>query len=59
MKEVKLYKEATPEEFAEWQETELNWWAERQFPIIWIACLVQISALAFMGAVMLLNSHIF
>ena len=37
-------KDATPEQFEEWQEKELKWWADRQFPIVWIACFVQISA---------------
>ena len=51
--------DATPEEAEHWQETELKWWADRQFPIIWIACFVQLTALGFMGAVMLLNQQVF
>lgn len=52
-------REATPQEFDEWQEKELNWWAERQFKIIIIATIVQISALGFMAAVMLFNQNTF
>ena len=52
-------REATPEQFEEWQETELKWWADRQFPIIWIACFVQLSALGFMAIIMMINGHYF
>ena len=52
-------RDATPEEAQEWQEKELAWWAERQFPIVWIACFVQLTALGFMGAIMLLNQQVF
>ena len=52
-------REATPQEFDEWQEKELNWWAERQFTSIIIATIVQISALGFMAAVMLFNQNTF
>lgn len=52
-------RDATPQEAAEWQEKELAWWAERQFPIVWIACFVQLTALGFMGAIMLLNQQVF
>ena len=52
-------KEATPEQFEEWQETELKWWADRQFPIIWIACFVQLSALGFMALIMTINGYYF
>ncbi len=45
-------REATPEEFEEWQEKELNWWADRQFKAIIIASFVQLSALLFMFSVM-------
>ncbi len=51
--------DATPEQIDEWQEKELSWWAEKQFPIIWIACFVQLSALGFMGAIMYLNQQVF
>tara|TARA_B100000927_G_C16341031_1_gene419284 strand:- start:384 stop:632 length:249 start_codon:yes stop_codon:yes gene_type:complete len=56
---VNNYVEATPEEFAEWQEKELNWWADRQLNFVAIATVIQISALAFMGAVMYMNSIFF
>ena len=46
-------KEATPEEFAEWQEKELNWWADRQLTFVGIAAIVQLTALGFMASVML------
>ena len=52
-------REATPEQFEEWQEKELNWWAERQFPIVWIACFVQLSALGFMAMIMMINDYYF
>lgn len=52
-------RESTPEEFDHWQKTELNWWAEKQFPIIWIAVAVQLSALGFMFGMMKINSVIF
>ena len=57
--ELNTTKEATPEEFAEWQEKELNWWADRQLNFVAIATIIQISALAFMGAVMYMNSIFF
>ena len=47
---------ATPEEEAEWQEKELNWWGDRQLLFIAIAALVQLSALGFMATVMYLTS---
>jgi len=56
---VNNYVEATPEEFAEWQEKELDWWADRQLNFVAIATVIQISALAFMGAVMYMNSIFF
>ena len=45
-------RDATPEEFEEWQNTSLKWWADRQFKIIIIATFVQLSALGFMFSVM-------
>ena len=50
---VNNYVEATPEEFAEWQEKELNWWADRQLTFVGIAAIVQLTALGFMASVML------
>ena len=34
--------EATDEEWDEWQEKELNWWAERQIPIVAFMAFVQL-----------------
>ena len=34
--------DATPEQFEEWQETELNWWAEKQLPIVAFMAVVQL-----------------
>ena len=34
--------EATPEQFNEWQEKELNWWAEKQIPIVAFMAVVQL-----------------
>ena len=52
-------RDATPEEAQEWQEKELAWWGDRQLMFVTIAVIVQMSALAFMGAVMLLNQQAF
>ena len=41
-------RKATPAEFKDWQEEELNWWAKRQLNFVAIATLVQLSALGFM-----------
>ena len=41
-------REATNEEWDEWQEKELDWWGNRQLKFIAIAVLVQFGALAFM-----------
>ena len=51
--------EATQQEIDEWQEKELNWWADRQFNFIIIATIIQISALGFMASVMYFNSIFF
>ena len=40
--------DATTEHINHWQETELNWWAERQLGFVAIASLIQLSALGFM-----------
>ena len=34
--------EATDEEWDEWQEKELNWWAEKQIPIVAFMAFVQL-----------------
>ena len=46
--------EATPDEFQEWQEKELDWWADKQLVFVAIASLVQLSALGFMFMTMFL-----
>ena len=42
--EIQLNKtvEATDEGWDEWQEKELNWWAERQIPIVAFMAFVQL-----------------
>ena len=42
--EIQLNKtvEATDEEWDEWQEKELNWWAEKQIPIVAFMTFVQL-----------------
>ena len=42
--EIQLNKtvEATDEEWDEWQEKELNWWAESQIPIVAFMAFVQL-----------------
>jgi len=52
-------RDATPEEAQEWQEKELAWWGDRQLMFVTIAVIIQMSALAFMGAIMLLNQQVF
>ena len=34
--------EATEEEWEEWQEKELDWWAERQIPLVAFMAFVQL-----------------
>ena len=52
-------RDATPEEAQEWQEKELAWWGDRQLMFVTIAVIIQMSALAFMGAVMFFNQAYF
>ena len=52
-------RDATPEEAQEWQEKELAWWGDRQLMFVTIAVIIQMSALAFMGAIMLFNQAYF
>ena len=42
--EIQLNKtvDATEEEWDEWQEKELNWWAEKQIPIVAFMAFVQL-----------------
>ena len=51
--------DATPEEAQEWYEIELKWWGDRQLHIVAIAVVIQMSALAFMGAIMYINQIAF
>ncbi len=46
--EVYIMKKATSIEFDQWQEEELNWWANKQLNFIAVASLIQLSALGFM-----------
>ena len=41
-------RDASPEEFLEWQETDLNWWADRQLKIVAIMSGVQVGVFMFM-----------
>ena len=43
-----MTKKATSLEFQQWQENELDWWADKQLNFVAIATLVQLSALGFM-----------
>ena len=46
--------ECTPEQVKEWQEKELDWWAEKQLSFVAVASIIQLSALGFMFLVMFL-----
>ena len=51
--------EATQKDFEEWEEKELNWWADKQLLIVAIAVLIQFSMLGFMFLIMGMNQVIF
>ena len=51
--------EASPEEFLHWQETELNWWADRQMNIVAIMSVVQVVVFGLMLLVFYINSKVF
>jgi len=51
--------EASPEEFLKWQETELNWWADRQMNIVAIMSVVQVVVFGLMLLVFYVNSKAF
>jgi len=51
--------EASPEEFLHWQETELNWWADRQMNIVAIMSVVQVVVFGLMLLVFYINSKAF
>ena len=61
MNETKNYIEATPEELKEWRET--DYWNRMDFdPLVMfvvIPTIIQLTCIAMMGAVMLLNSYLF
>ena len=42
------YKEATPEQIKEWQETEGKWWSDRALTFVAIASLLQFATLGSM-----------
>ena len=50
---------ATPEEFRAWQETELNWWADRQLSIVALMSVVQVVVFGLMLLVFYINSKVF
>ena len=51
--------EASPEEFLHWQETELNWWADKQLPIVALMSFVQVAVFGFMLFMFYVNTKIF
>ena len=51
--------EASPEEFLHWQETELNWWADKQLPIVALMSFVQVAVFGFMLFIFYVNTKIF
>ena len=46
--------DATPEQFNEWQEKELNWWAEKQLPLVAFMAFVQLAVFGGMLLTMIL-----
>ena len=50
---------ATPEEFNEWQQTELNWWADRQLSIVALMSVIQVAVFGLMLLVFYINSKVF
>ena len=48
--------DATQKQIDEWQDKELNWWADRQLSAVAIASIIQLSALAVMASVMLITN---
>ena len=51
--------EASPEEFLHWQETELNWWADKQLAIVALMSFVQVAVFGFMLFIFYVNTKIF
>jgi hypothetical protein len=50
---------ATAEEFRAWQETELNWWADRQLSIVALMSVIQVAVFGLMLLVFYINSKVF
>lgn len=50
---------ATPEEFEHWQQTELNWWADRQLSIVALMSVIQVAVFGLMLLVFYINSKAF
>ena len=51
--------EASPEEFLHWQETELNWWADKQLAIVALMTFVKVAVFGFMLFIFYVNTKIF
>lgn len=51
--------DASPEEFLHWQETELNWWADRQLAIVALMSFVQVAVFGLMLLTFYVNTKIF
>ena len=51
--------EASPEEFLHWQETELNWLADKQLSIVALMSFVQVAVFGFMLFMFYVNTKIF
>ena len=51
--------EASSEDFLHWQETELNWWADRQLAIVALMSFVQVAVFGFMLFIFYVNTKIF
>jgi hypothetical protein len=46
--ETRKYRDATPEEIKEWNETNLKPWADKSLQIVAIASVMQVCSLGFM-----------
>ena len=46
--ETRKYRDATPEEIEEWNETNLKPWADKSLQIVAIASVMQVCSLGFM-----------
>ena len=43
------YKEATPEQIKEWNDTELKWWGDNALKFVIYAAILQVCTILFMG----------